>query len=239
MEIKRNLSLVLFALVFLLPACSKKENVCKLDENKKVAMAESDMLLASSIPTVNEEIEDFFEEDSISEFAMVDDDFADNEELEDLFAAEKQDESVTVAKSEDFSEDEANALTWREEDEAEEEAASFKTVYFDINKNSIRDDQKESLNKNIETARSAAEQGKNIVIQGHCCQLGSPSYNVSLSERRANAIRKEMVRNGIPENNIKTVGCGQEMPTVWSDNPDKSEKISELAPNRRSEILIS
>ncbi|MBD3232056.1 OmpA family protein [Candidatus Dependentiae bacterium] len=242
METKKNLSLLLLALFFLLPSCGKKK-VCKLD-NKKTAMtdSESNINLASkteSIPTVKEEVEDFFDDGSISEFAMTEnDEFAeDKEELENLFAEEEKPVETASATSNELSEN-TEALTWTQEDEAEEEAGIFKTVYFDINKNDVRQDQKESIQENIQTAKEIVDKGKNIVIQGHCCQLGPDAYNLTLSEKRANAIKKEMVKNGIPEDKIKTIGCGKEMPVVWSDSPTKQEKVKELAPNRRSEILV-
>ncbi|MFC1894433.1 OmpA family protein [Candidatus Dependentiae bacterium] len=257
MKIKKYIVLFSLALVFLIPACSKKskEKTCPIVlnevESKQQILASSEVesdqqILAGSgseyeIPVVKEEEEAFFDEDNISEFAFIDDDFSENkEESQELVYEQNVEVSQEVASntSEDvvaFSQalDADENVAWKEEEEV-----LFKSVYFDINKNSIKDDQVDVLQENIEKARDAVENGKNIIIQGHACQFGSPAYNMPLSERRANIIKKEMVKNGISEDKIKIIGCGQEMPVVWSDNPVKTERVKELAQNRRSEILI-
>jgi outer membrane protein OmpA-like peptidoglycan-associated protein len=248
MDMKKHIVLFSLVLILLIPACSKKKKQEEKKEKGYFALSESSKVASSQIPVVKEEVVDFFDEGNISEFAFVDDDFSENEEeLKDLFEAEKESSDIEKVASLDedkgfvtkelIDEDEVG-VTWKEEDENEGDELTFKTVQFDINENKIRKDQKAVLKENIERAKSAAEEGKKIVVQGHCCQLGSPGYNIPLSERRANAIKKEMVKNGIPENSIKTIGCGQEMPVVWSDNPNKEEKVKELSANRRSEILI-
>ena len=81
--------------------------------------------------------------------------------------------------------------------------------------------------------------GKKVVVAGHCCPIGSASYNMSLSELRAKMIRDEMVKSGVPEDRVKILGCGSECPIVLSDAADRAEMIKELAPNRRAEVSVS
>ncbi len=222
-------------LALLMVGCGKKRNN---RDNDNVAFGEiesSQFLAESDIPVLDEEMEDFFEDDdAISEFAFIDDDFEDD--LVDL-----DDEKLATNLinddlfDEDEFEDEDSFVAW---DEEEVEELNFKTVQFDLNKNSLSNDQQESLSENIEVAKAAVAEGKTVVVQGHCCQLGSPSYNIPLSERRAEAIKVEMVKNGIPADKVKTIGYGQEMPVVWSEKTNKTELIEELAPNRRAEVTI-
>ena len=230
MDLRKILVSCSLVLALLIVGCGKKR---RNGNNDTVAFGEiesSQMLAESNIPVLDEEIENFFEDDdAISEFAFIDDDFEDDlvdidENLidEDLFAeAEFEDEDSFVA--------------WNEEEIQE---INFKTVQFDLNKSSINKDQQEFLKENIQAAKAAVAEGKTVVVQGHCCQFGSPSYNIPLSERRAKAIKTEMVKNGVPADKIKTIGAGQEMPLVWSENTDKQELIKELSPNRRAEIVI-
>ncbi|MBD3273558.1 OmpA family protein [Candidatus Dependentiae bacterium] len=222
-------------LALLISGCGKKK--CKRDE--KVAFGEiesSETLAESKIPVLEEEIEDFFEDDeSISEFAFVDDDLED-EDLADLDDAKLAENAIEEDLfDEDEFEDEDSFVAW---DEEEVEELNFKTVQFDINKNDITQEQKELVKENIQAAKDAVANGKTVIVQGHCCQLGSASYNIPLSERRAEAIKAEMVRNGIPEDKIRTIGYGQEMPVVWSEKTEKKELVKELAPNRRAEITV-
>ncbi|MFH1461485.1 MAG: OmpA family protein [bacterium] len=222
-------------LALLMVGCGKKRT--KRD-NKKVAFGSAETyntLAESTIPVLDEEIDDFFkDDDAIEEFAFLDDDFddedfdfEDSEKLADNFI------DNDLFDENEFEED--MFVAW--EDEKIEEI-NFKTVQFDLNKDNIKKDQSDFLKENIKVAKTAVAEGKTVVVQGHCCQLGSPSYNIPLSEKRAETIKKEMVKNGVPADKIKTIGYGQEMPLVWSEKIDKVELINELAPNRRAEITI-
>ena len=119
--------------------------------------------------------------------------------------------------------------------------SSFRISFFnfDLNKNAIRGDQQDIVAENIEIAKEALEEGKEVIILGHSCQLGAASYNLSLSERRAKVIKDEMVKKGIPASKVKIVGCGAEMPLIWTDKTDRTEMVAELAINRRAEITLS
>lgn len=239
-DLRKHLVACSLVLALLMAGCGKKRH----KNNEKVALGENDSiqqtttLAESEIPVLEEELEDFFDDDddeSVSEFAFVDDDFEDDlvEDIDNEMLAENEMEDIF---DEDEFEEEDSFVSWDEEEDLEE--VNFKTVQFDINKNEITPEQEEILREDIEAAREAISKGKDVVIQGHCCQLGSPSYNLPLSERRAKAIKAEMVRQGLPEDKIQTIGCGQEMPVVWSEKTDKKSLVKELAPNRRAEITI-
>ena len=74
----------------------------------------------------------------------------------------------------------------------------------------------------------------NVVIEGHTDNRGSDEYNQALSERRANAVRDELVNeNGISANRVSTVGYGEARP-VSTNNTDAGR-----ADNRRIEAVIS
>jgi len=236
-------------LIFLLGGCGKK----KTDSDTMAFSDFSDdtmMTVDSSgaIPVLDEQVEDFFDDDPIAEFAFVDDEVAeetfvqkdDEPSFEDFFADVEDDDSAVFAQqdfeADDFFEDaEDFDVAWEEDEFAQE----FETVYFDFDRNSIREDQKITLNKNIGMAKEAVEKGKDIVVGAHCCQIGADSYNLALSERRANAIKKEMVKSGVPEEKIKTVGYGKELPVVWTDKTEREDVIKELAANRRGEITAT
>lgn len=227
LDLRKLLLSCSLVLALLMVGCGKKNDSKK---NKEMAFGdtESSYTLAESIIDDNE-IENFFDdEDAIEEFA-----FADDFEDEDLidFDQEELDDSLFVEN--ELEED--SFVAW---DEEEIKELNFKTVQFDINKNGIKDDQEDFLKENIQTAKIAIEEGKTVVVQGHACQLGSPSFNMPLSQRRADAIKLEMVKNGLPEDKIKTIGYGQEVPLVWTDTTDKQELVKELAPNRRVEITV-
>lgn len=66
-----------------------------------------------------------------------------------------------------------------------------------------------------------------IEVGGHTDTRGSEEYNQRLSERRAEAVKNELIRNGVMAQRINAVGYGQSRP-ISSDH----------AMNRRVEIII-
>lgn len=74
----------------------------------------------------------------------------------------------------------------------------------------------------------------NAVIEGHTDNRGSDAYNQALSERRANAVRDELVNeHGIANSRLSTVGYGESRP-VSTANTEAGH-----AQNRRIEAVIS
>lgn len=66
-----------------------------------------------------------------------------------------------------------------------------------------------------------------IEVGGHTDTKGSKAYNQKLSERRADAVTEELIRNGVSSQRISTIGYGELRPIS-----------SNHAKNRRVEILI-
>lgn len=51
-----------------------------------------------------------------------------------------------------------------------------------------------------------------IVVEGHCDDRGSREYNLALGERRAEAVKQYLVRQGVPADRITTMSYGKERP---------------------------
>jgi len=58
-----------------------------------------------------------------------------------------------------------------------------------------------------------------VVIEGHTCNIGTAEYNMGLGQRRANAVQKYLVDNGIAANRVSTVSQGLTQPAVPNDSP--------------------
>lgn len=219
---KKSLMGICVVLAVLLSGCGKKSDGHggKKVDTKKVA---------TNIPIYQFEDEKFIDDERVDDFVFLDEE---DEATRTQTANDDVNALLTAEKEEDW--DEEEALAWSEE----EEAVDFRTIHFDLNKNGIRSDQKELLAQDIETAKVAVDKGKKLVISGHCCPLGSASFNMSLSEKRAKSIKDEFVKAGVSESDVQILGVGSEMPVVLSDSDDREAKIRELAPNRRAEITI-
>lgn len=81
------------------------------------------------------------------------------------------------------------------------------SVFFDINKSVIAS--KKDLVNVKALADAAKENNKKIVVTGYAdSKTGSAAYNQTLSEKRAEAVKKALVDMGVSADNIETVGRG-------------------------------
>jgi len=72
-----------------------------------------------------------------------------------------------------------------------------------------------------------------VLIEGYTDSRGSSEYNDALSERRANAVAKELMARGISADAVQTIGRGKAYPVASNDTPEGRQQ------NRRVEIVFS
>jgi|tagenome__1003787_1003787.scaffolds.fasta_scaffold19969641_1 OOP family OmpA-OmpF porin len=73
---------------------------------------------------------------------------------------------------------------------------------------------------------------RTIYIEGHTDSSGTGSYNLELSQRRADAVRDFLVDNGISPNRIVARGYGEADPVASNDT------ASGRRDNRRVEVIV-
>lgn len=89
-----------------------------------------------------------------------------------------------------------------------------------------------ALLKKVQTALNNVEASK-ITVEGHTDSSGDLEKNKALSEKRAEAVEKYLVKNGVvAENKVEAVGVGPEKPI--SDNATPQGR----AQNRRIDLVI-
>jgi len=74
--------------------------------------------------------------------------------------------------------------------------------------------------------------GSDVLLEGHTDNVGSESYNRTLSERRADVVRQALLTRGVPEARVKAAGLGMNQPLA----PNDTETGRRL--NRRVEIIM-
>lgn len=102
------------------------------------------------------------------------------------------------------------------------------TIYFDYNDASIREDGKAVLTKIAQMM--IRDPGIKLEIEGHCDDRGSTEYNLHLGERRARAVEKYLLTQGVKGGQISTISYGEERPV------DLGENDAAWAKNRRAEL---
>lgn len=71
-----------------------------------------------------------------------------------------------------------------------------------------------------------------VTVTGYTDTSGSPSYNLELSQRRAEVVADELERNGVPATDIVTIGRGEENLLVATADGVREPR------NRRVEIVV-
>ncbi len=77
-----------------------------------------------------------------------------------------------------------------------------------------------------------ANPNQRILVEGHCDERGTRDYNLALGEKRAEAIRVQLARQGVDRRQIKTKSFGKERPAMLGASPEVWAK------NRRTVIRL-
>jgi len=85
---------------------------------------------------------------------------------------------------------------------------SLRTIYFEFDRSNIRSRDATSLQSNAQILKD--NPNNNIIIEGHCCPIGTSEYNMALGWRRANSARDYLVKLGISQNRLSTISYGEE-----------------------------
>ena len=73
---------------------------------------------------------------------------------------------------------------------------------------------------------------REVMIEGHTDNVGDESFNIKLSQQRADAVRDLLVARGIAAQRIRTKGYGPKFPVVENDSAAGRQQ------NRRVEVLV-
>jgi outer membrane protein OmpA-like peptidoglycan-associated protein len=104
-------------------------------------------------------------------------------------------------------------------------------ILFDVGKATLQEEAKYALAKLAGIL--LIMQDLNLRIEGHTDSTGSPSFNLRLSERRADAVFDFLAGQGIETIRMKTAGYGMDRPIA--DNTTAAGRSQ----NRRVEIVIA
>jgi peptidoglycan-associated lipoprotein len=104
-----------------------------------------------------------------------------------------------------------------------------RTIYFDFDSSEIRSDYSGQITAHARYLASNAS--IRVRLEGNTDERGSREYNIGLGERRAQAVRRALLLQGVAESQITTVSYGEERPAVTGHTEDAWSK------NRRVEIV--
>jgi peptidoglycan-associated lipoprotein len=98
-----------------------------------------------------------------------------------------------------------------------------KVVYFDYDTAEIQPEYTGLLRAHA--AYLYQTPGAAVTLEGHTDERGTRDYNLALGERRAEAVKRFMVAEGVPPEKLTTLSYGEERPAdpghdeqAWSEN---------------------
>lgn len=91
--------------------------------------------------------------------------------------------------------------------------ARLRGLGFDSNGTALEADDAVILDLVAEVIRDQCA-GRVIVIEGHTDVWGEPDYNRALSERRAETVKDALVERGVPAQQLRAVGLGEDHPVT-------------------------
>jgi outer membrane protein OmpA-like peptidoglycan-associated protein len=108
-------------------------------------------------------------------------------------------------------------------------APSF-IVFFDWDKSDLTDKALDTIGRAAQAYRSKG--GARVTATGHTDTSGPAGYNMALSLRRANAVKDQLVHDGVRAEDISVIGLGETSPMVPTGDGVRE------AQNRRVEIVL-
>lgn len=104
------------------------------------------------------------------------------------------------------------------------------TVHFDFDRSEVRPEDKPRISAVAEYLKANPMDA--VEIEGHCDERGTEEYNRSLGERRALALREQLINLGIDANKIDTISYGKDRPI------DPGHDDNAWKQNRRGEFVL-
>jgi outer membrane protein OmpA-like peptidoglycan-associated protein len=157
---------------------------------------------------------------------------ADAQRNEALLEAREKDAAVAQQRA---AVAEASAMAWRQVEEARETERGIVLTLGDVLFDSGGVELKPGAQLILDrlAAYLEANPGSRAIIEGHTDNVGSPTMNQALSERRAETVAAALQSRGIDVDRLEIVGLGEAFPIATNDTTAGREE------NRRVEVVLS
>ncbi|MGH9345830.1 MAG: OmpA family protein, partial [Vicinamibacterales bacterium] len=104
-------------------------------------------------------------------------------------------------------------------------------VRFDYDMSTLDEEDRATLEKNAEWLKRWSS--TRVTVEGHADSRGTNEYNLSLGERRANAVKEYLTSLGITGERMTSVTRGEESPVCTDENEGC------WAQNRRGTFILT
>ncbi|HYQ40177.1 MAG TPA: peptidoglycan-associated lipoprotein Pal [Pseudomonas sp.] len=101
------------------------------------------------------------------------------------------------------------------------------TFYFEYDSSDLKPEAMRALDVHAKDLQSS---GQRVVLEGHTDERGTREYNMALGERRAKAVQRYLMLQGVSPAQLELVSYGEERPVVTGSGEES------WAQNRRVEL---
>jgi peptidoglycan-associated lipoprotein len=108
-------------------------------------------------------------------------------------------------------------------------ASGRQIIYFDFDRSEIKPEFADIVKSNAQNL--TGHPNVKLKLEGNTDERGTREYNIGLGERRAQAVRRALMLQGVSETQITTVSFGAERPAAEGDDE------AAWAQNRRVELV--
>ena len=108
-------------------------------------------------------------------------------------------------------------------------AGTGKVVYFDFDSYTVRDDARPVIDANAKVL--AANKAAKLAVEGHTDERGGREYNLSLGQKRAEAVVRALTLAGATDGQLEATSFGKERPAMAGSDE------AAYAKNRRVELV--
>ena len=113
---------------------------------------------------------------------------------------------------------------------ADRAAFAANTIHFDYDKAIVKASELGKLQPVIAALKGHPQ--NNLQVEGHCDERGTEEYNRALGERRALAIRAQLIKSGVAPARVSTTSFGEDKPAAIGHDE------AAWAKNRRGELVL-
>lgn len=139
---------------------------------------------------------------------------------------DREDKCPTVAGSK-----ENNGCPVIKQEVVEKVNYAAKEIFFRVGSDKLAPASYTALNEVVEILKQ--DTALRLSVEGHSDNVGNPASNLTLSQKRADAVKRYLVQKGINANRLEAKGFGSEKPVADNNTPEGR------AANRRVELKLS